>query len=214
MFLHDDADDAIARLVLAHGAGAAMDSGFMNNIAGLIAERGVSVTRFEFGYMAGRRDGGKRRPAPRGETLCSEYEAAIERIRNERDDDLALFIGGKSMGGRVASLIAQQAFQKGVIHGLACLGYPFHPPGKPEKLRTAHLATLDCPALIVQGTRDALGAKAEVATYDIDVRIGFLWCEDGDHDLKPRKRSGLSQADHLTAAADAIAAFVRSPTPE
>ena len=207
--LHDDADDAIARLVLAHGAGAPMDHAWMNAMTERLVARGISVTRFEFPFMAARRDGGKRAPAPRAEKLTGNYAAAIAAVRTERVGD-KLFIGGKSLGGRVASLIADEEYAAGRVEGLVCLGYPFHPPKKPEKLRTAHLARLDCPALIIQGTRDPLGSRAEVSGYDLDERIGIVWLEDGDHDLEPRKRSGETFEGHLNAAADAIRGFVEA----
>ena len=119
-----------------------------------------------------------------------------------------LFIGGKSLGGRVASLIADEVFAAGEISGLICLGYPFHPPKKPENLRTAHLKVLGCPALIIQGTRDPLGSRDEVAGYAVDERIQLIWLEDGDHDLRPRKMSGETFEGHLEAAAAAINTFV------
>ncbi|MBW2471429.1 MAG: alpha/beta hydrolase [Deltaproteobacteria bacterium] len=207
--LHDDADGAIARLVLAHGAGAPMDHAWMNAMTERLVARGISVTRFEFPFMAARRAGGKRSPAPRAEKLTGNYAAAIAAVRTERASD-KLFIGGKSLGGRVASLIADEEYAAGRIAGLVCLGYPFHPPKKPEKLRTAHLARLDCPALIIQGTRDPLGSREELSGYGLDKRIGIVWLEDGDHDLKPRKRSGETFDGHLDAAADAIRGFVEA----
>jgi predicted alpha/beta-hydrolase family hydrolase len=207
--LHDDAYGAIARLVLAHGAGVAMDHAWMNAMTERLVARGISVTRFEFPFMAARRDGGKRAPAPRAEKLTGNYAAAIAAVRTERAGE-RLFIGGKSLGGRVASLIADEEYAARRIEGLVCLGYPFHPPKKPEKLRTAHLARLDCPALIIQGTRDPLGSREKVAGYHLDERIGIVWLEDGNHDLMPRKRSGETFERHLETAADAIREFVEA----
>ena len=172
-----------------------------------LVQRGVSVTRFEFGFRAARREGGTRRPAPRGETLAPEYAAAIDGVRAARGDK-AVFIGGKSLGGRVASLIADREFAAGRIRGLVCLGYPFHPPKKPETLRTAHLEAIACPTLIVQGTRDPLGLREEVAGYRLDARIALHWLADGDHDFSPRKRSGETLEGHLDRAADRVATFV------
>jgi uncharacterized protein len=112
------------------------------------------------------------------------------------------------MGGRVASMVADEMFSKGEISGLLCLGYPFHPPAKPTQLRTKHLAALKTPTLIVQGTRDEFGTPDEVATYDLSDCIEMLWLEDGDHDLKPRKSiSGFSTADHLKTMTDAVKAW-------
>ena len=208
MFMIDAAPDAVARLMLAHGAGAAMDHPWMDAMTALLLERQVSVARFEFSFMASVREGMPRRPAPRGDTLVPEYVAAVRSVGEVVADDLPLFIGGKSLGGRVASLAAGDLYAAGQIRGVACLGYPFHPPNKPETLRTAHLKEYDCPMLVVQGTRDALGTREEVEGYDLDARIQLVWCADGDHDLKPRKRSGATLEGHMARAADAIRAFV------
>jgi uncharacterized protein len=106
------------------------------------------------------------------------------------------------MGGRVASMVADEVHRQGDITGLICLGYPFHPPTKPEQLRTKHLLNLETPALICQGTRDQFGTPEEVSTYELSPAIEILWLEDGDHDLKPRKSvSGFTAADHLSAMA-------------
>jgi predicted alpha/beta-hydrolase family hydrolase len=197
--------DSSRLLVLAHGAGAAMDSGWMNDFAALLAARDVRVVRFEFAYMASRRDG-VRRPNPRAEAVLDEYRAVLEQLRGETD--AVPVIGGKSFGGRVASMIADEQYAAGTIRGLVCLGYPFHPMGKPEQLRTAHLADLAAPTLICQGDRDIMGSRAEVERYALSPAIRIEWAPDGDHDLKPRKASGHSFAENLAAAADAVAAAV------
>lgn len=191
-------------LILAHGAGAPMDSEFMERIAQLLAERDIGVVRFEFPYMAQRRSGGKKRPPDRQPLLLESWQEILDRYQSTGID---VFIGGKSMGGRMASLIADGNPQ---IKGLVCLGYPFHPPKKPEKLRTEHLEDLSTPSLMVQGTRDALGNREEVESYSLSEKIQLCWLEDGDHDLKPRVRSGHSHEEHLINAADAIAEFIRS----
>jgi predicted alpha/beta-hydrolase family hydrolase len=207
-FITTGPSDATVRLLLAHGAGGAMTSPFLETIARLFAERGIEVSRFEFDYMAGRRLGGKRKPPPRAELLRDEYIKATAATRRQCSGK-RLFIGGKSMGGRVASLVADELAAAGDISGLVCLGYPFHPPGKPENLRTAHLETLKCPTLIVQGERDPFGSKAEVESYKLSPEISFAWASDGDHDLGPRGNSGFTRAANLAAAADAIDAFVK-----
>lgn len=198
--------DAEVRLVLAHGAGAAMDSPFMNAVAERLADRGIGVVRFEFAYMAARRSGGKRRPPPAADTLLDEYRAVIAAAGRDRP----LLVGGKSMGGRVASMIAEEEFAAGRVAGLVCLGYPFHPPEKPLNLRTQHLERLRCPALVVQGERDPFGSRAEVEAMTLSPRIGFAWMPDGDHDLGPRGASGYTRKGNLDAAADAIVGFARS----
>jgi hypothetical protein len=124
----------------------------------------------------------------------------------------ALLVGGKSMGGRVASLVADKLFAAGHIAGLVCLGYPFHPPRKPDKLRTAHLEGLQCPALIVQGERDPFGSRAEVAGYELAPAIRLHWAADGDHDLGPRGGTGSTRSGNLAAAADAVCAFASQLT--
>jgi uncharacterized protein len=191
-------------LLLAHGAGGPMDTPTMTAAAKALADQGFRVARFEFEYMASRRRSASRKPPPRAETLCPEYLAAIDALKAKGP----LIIGGKSMGGRIASMIADDLHAAGRIAGLLCLGYPFHPTGKPEQLRTAHLAKMKTPALIVQGTRDPFGSRAEVATYALSKAIKILWLEDGDHDLKPRKSiSGFSAADHLRSLGEAVAAW-------
>jgi hypothetical protein len=203
-FLHDGPADAPATILLAHGAGAPMDSASMTAAAKALAAVGLRVVRFEFSYMAARRTGEGRKPPPRAEKLTGEYLAAVE----ELDAASPLIIGGKSMGGRVASMVADDLFAEKAIAGLVCLGYPFHPPNKPAQLRTKHLERLKTPTLICQGTRDEFGTRDEVVSYALSDKIEILWLEDGDHDLKPRKKiSGYSAADHLKTMADAVAAF-------
>lgn len=209
-FLQSGDATAPCRLLLAHGAGAAMTSPLLEQLTALLATQGIGVSRFEFAYMAARRTGGKRRPPPAAEKLTGEYLEAICEARRDLRPGQRLFIGGKSMGGRVASLIAQDCFDRGEISGLVCFGYPFHPPGKPEQLRTAHLEALTCPALIVQGERDPFGSKAEVAGYPLAPAISLTWIGDGDHDLGPRGASGFTRKGNLASAAGAAAAFMLS----
>jgi uncharacterized protein len=202
-FLLDGPADASITLLLAHGAGAGMESDAISRAAVALASAGLRVARFEFGYMAARRES-RRKPPPRAETLMPEYRAAVDAIGpRER-----LVIGGKSMGGRVASLVVDDLSEAGKVAGLLCLGYPFHPPSKPDKLRTAHLEALRTPALICQGTRDPFGTRDEVEVYRLSDRIEIFWLEDGDHDLKPRKSvSGFTVADHLARLAERVAAW-------
>ena len=109
------------------------------------------------------------------------------------------------MGGRIATMVADSLGVAGVV----CLGYPFHPPGKPEKTRTGHLADLASRTLILQGTRDALGNTDDVASYELSSSIEVLWIEDGDHSLKPRKSSGRTLEQNLGEAIDGIARFMQ-----
>ena len=177
--------------------------------AGALAAEGFRVARFEFGYMAARRNG-QTKPPPKAEAVMPEYIRAVERLAAKGK----LLIGGKSMGGRVASMVADGLHAEGKIAGLLCLGYPFHPQGKPQQLRTAHLATLKTPALIAQGTRDPFGDRHEVGAYGLSDAIEIFWLEDGDHDLKPRKAvSGFSAAQHLKSMAGAVKAWTARIAP-
>lgn len=194
----------VATFLFAHGAGAPMDHAWMTTVAELLAARGMRVARFEFAYMAARRDG-HRKPPPRAENVVGEFRDAVAALDGEN-----LLIGGKSFGGRVASLVADELQDAAAIRGLVCLGYPFHPPAKPEQLRTAHLESLRTPTLICQGTRDEFGTREEVSTYALSPAIDLLWLEDGDHSLTPRKAlSGFTAKQHLETVADAVVAFAR-----
>ena len=196
--IFDGPEDAPTTVVLAHGAGAPMNTPFMNSVArGLASGGGVRVVRFEFPYMRARRETKRRTGAPdREPILRNSWKEVVERLGGgER-----LVIGGKSMGGRIASMVADEVRARGLV----CLGYPFHPPGRPEKLRTRHLETLETPALILQGTRDAFGTPEDVAGYRLSPAIRVVWLEDGDHSWKPRASSGRTEPQNM---ADALAAM-------
>ncbi|WP_326494057.1 alpha/beta fold hydrolase [Pseudomonas triclosanedens] len=195
--------DLSATLVLAHGAGAPMDSPFMNEIASRLAARGVAVVRFEFPYMAQRREDGRRRPPNPQRQLLECWRSVYASVRAEVAGPLA--IGGKSMGGRMASLLADELG----ADALVCLGYPFYAAGKPEKPRVDHLAELKTPTLIVQGERDALGDRPTVMQYNLSSSIRLHWLAAADHDLKPLKASGYTHTQHLDTTADQVAAFLR-----
>ena len=171
--LHNGPADSDTTLILAHGAGAGMDSPVMEAFAAGLASNGVRVIRFEFPYMQQRRRTGK-------------------------------FRGPDRLPGRIASMLADDVG----AHGLICLGYPFHPVGKPENLRTAHLAELKIPTLIVQGTRDPFGRPDEVSTYQLSPAIKILWLEDGDHSFKPTKASGRTLEQNIAEAIVAIREFI------
>lgn len=196
------AGEARATLILAHGAGAPMDSEFMQKMAQSLAARGIAVVRFEFAYMAARRLDGKKRPPNPQARLLEQWRELYALVRQQVAGPLA--IGGKSMGGRMASLLADELG----ADALVCLGYPFYAIGKADKPRIAHLADLQTTTLIVQGERDTLGDRATVATYPLSAAIQVNWLMAADHDLKPLKSSGFSHAQHLQTAADAIAGFL------
>ena len=187
-------------VVLAHGAGAPMDSPFMEVMAAGLARTGIRVVRFEFPYMRERRHGGKRRPPNSKNTLSRTWQEIVEHLGGAE----RLVIGGKSLGGRIASMIADAVGARGLV----CLGYPFHPPGKPDSLRVAHLQELRTPTLIVQGTRDALGNREEIDGYDLSRQIRIAFLEDGDHSFKPRVKSGRTAQQNLDEAIDTVSAFV------
>ncbi|MDF1763152.1 MAG: alpha/beta hydrolase [Oleibacter sp.] len=204
--------------IFAHGAGADSQSDFMSDMAQRIAAQGIYIVRFDFPYMLKRQQDGKKRPPDKGQMLELDWFNTIA------DLDRNAVIGGKSMGGRIASMVANHSLVTeltqedeketkrqtfALIKGCACLGYPFHPIGKPEKHRTEHLRQLQLPTLIVQGTRDTMGTYEDVAGYTLDPQLEILWLEDGNHDLKPRKNSGFTLEEHLQRTAIAVADFVK-----
>ena len=194
--------EAAATLILAHGAGAPMDSDWMNDMAGRLAALGINVLRFEFPYMAQRRvDGGKRPPNP-APKLLEWWREVFAVVRRHVTGVLAM--GGKSMGGRMASLVADELG----ADALVCLGYPFYAVGKPEKPRVEHLASLQARTLIVQGERDALGNREAVDAYTLSPSIEVTWLAVGDHDLKPLKVSGFTHEQHLASAAQKVSEFL------
>lgn len=201
-FLLEGPENAIDVVVLAHGAGAPMDSSFMEEFARGLASEAIRVARFEFPYMRARREGGKGGAPDREPVLRDSWKRAI----GELGGGPRLVIGGKSMGGRIASLVADEAGARGLL----CLGYPFHPPGQPDRLRTRHLAALATPALVLQGTRDPFGGREDVAGYVLAPSIRVAWLEDGDHSWKPRVRSGETLEDHMARAIREASEFVRS----
>jgi predicted alpha/beta-hydrolase family hydrolase len=198
--LIDGKENAPRTVVLAHGAGAPMAAPWMTDVAQSLAANELRVVRFEFPYMAQRRETGKRRGPDWPPVLLETWRTVIDQLGNPDQ----LVIGVKSMGGRIATMVADT---EGVA-GLLCFSYPFHPAGRPEKTRTDHLGVLLTPTLIMQGTRDPLGNTDDVAGYELSATIKLHWLEDGDHDLKPRKASGRSHAQNLAEAVDAAVAFV------
>ena len=203
-FLFDGPEKSRDIILLAHGAGGAMDTPFMNIIARGLGERGFRVARFEFPYMAARRTGGKRGAPDREPVLLDSWRAAVAELGGGPN----VIIGGKSMGGRMASMVADELS----VRALVCLGYPFHPPGQPAKLRTKHLENLKTPTLIVQGERDPFGTREDVASYKLSPVIRFEWLADGDHSFKPRAASGNTEREHLDRACTRIGQFVTELT--
>ena len=193
-------------VVLAHGAGQPMDSPFMNAFAEGLADFGLRVARFEFPYMAARRTAGTRKGPDRPGVLMQTWKDVVRSLGSAQH----LVIGGKSMGGRIASMVAEEVGARGLV----CLGYPFHAAGKPDKPRIAHLEKLKTPTLIVQGTRDSMGKPDEITSYKLSSNIDIHWIDDGDHSFKPRKSSGRSETEAWREGIDAVAAFVARLTLE
>ncbi|HXE72861.1 MAG TPA: alpha/beta fold hydrolase [Candidatus Nitrosotenuis sp.] len=201
LVLLEDGPEAGPRLVLAHGAGAGMRHPFLEGFAGGLARRGFRVVRFEFPY----RRAGRSRPDPE-KVLLDTWRQVADLLGGGR----SLFLGGKSLGGRMASMVADELEARALV----CLGYPFHPPGQPRRLRLSHLEDLRTPTLILQGTRDPFGSRAEVEAYRLSPAIRVHWLEDGDHSLVPRRSSGRSQAQNLDEAVEAAAAFLEGVSRE
>ncbi|MCG8491672.1 MAG: dienelactone hydrolase family protein [Sneathiellales bacterium] len=201
MYLENGDKDCGTTLILAHGAGAPMDSPFMVYFAEAIASAGFHVVRFEFPYMQERRTSGKKRPPNKQADLLACWREVIADFEGAN----RIYIGGKSMGGRMASLIADDM----KVAGLVCLGYPFYAIGKPDKPRTEHLEDLKTPSLIVQGERDSMGNREAVSQYRLSSQIHLHWLEDGDHSFKPRKASGLTEEENWQQGIKAVVDFLR-----
>ncbi len=186
--------------IFAHGAGAGMEHDFMSAVASGLVEQGIRVVRFNFPYMVKRAEDGKKRPPDRATKLLESYEEVITHFTSH-----PVVIGGKSMGGRMSSLLADNA----LVAGIACLGYPFHPPGKPEKYKGEHLATLEKPTLILQGERDTFGKKEEFEHFALSEQVRVTFIPDGDHSFTPRKRSGHTEEGNIALAVGHLAKFIK-----
>lgn len=191
--------------VFSHGAGAPLTSDFMEAVSVGLAEQGIRVARFNFNYMQQRVETGSRRPPERAPHLLKQFLEVVQEL------DQAMVIGGKSMGGRMATLLAAESSPEQLkqVKGIACLGYPFHPQGKPEKLRIEHLASIKQPVAIIQGSRDKLGDQNEVISYSLPNTFQWCWLEDGDHDFKPRVKSGLTHQQHIQSSITYLAAYIK-----
>jgi len=194
-------------LLLAHGAGAPMDSDAMNRITAALVATGFRVGRFEFPYMVNRRQDGRKRPPDGMKTLLRAWRDCIDQVLDACDPGEPLFIGGKSMGGRIATHILAEECPEAVA-GAMVFGYPFHPPGKPDRWRIDHFPRLERPLWIAQGERDPFGKYQELADLDLgSAPVQIRWVANGDHDLLPTRRSGLDPDSLLAEAAGAAADF-------
>jgi predicted alpha/beta-hydrolase family hydrolase len=196
-------------IALTHGAGAGLDSDFMQYFIEALRSRGLRLAPFEFPYMAQRRKDGKKRPPDRAAVLMQTWREHIAGIGPER-----CVIAGKSMGGRIGSDVAWEFEQAGTpVAGCIYLGYPFHAPGKPDKVRAEPLIKMkQTPSLLLQGERDPFGTRAEVKTYKLGKAVRQHWLADGEHSLIPRKSSGRTQEQNWDEAVNAICGFVQRVT--
>jgi predicted alpha/beta-hydrolase family hydrolase len=208
--IENNVEEPIAQVIFAHGAGADMHHEFMVGITSLFNEVNINVLRFNFPYMDKRIALGKRYPPDRMPKLIECYKQVIhDFIAINNRYKLPLFIGGKSMGSRVAATIAGESEISKFIQGVFCLGYPFHPPKKTDKLRLEPLSNTRKPILIAQGERDTLGSEIEINDYDISTLCQCYFLADGDHSLKPRVKSGFTHQQHMESAVDVIARFIQ-----
>ena len=196
--------EAQAALVFAHGAGASEQSPFMEAIAAGLASRRWLVHRFAFPYMRRSQERGTRCPPDRAPVLLQCFREVVEDVVSDRP----VFIGGKSMGGRIASMLLNELSASTAVRAGLCFGYPFHPLGQPARVRTEHLEQLRAPLLILQGERDPMGSMDEVPGYDLKSPLQLQWIPDGDHSFKPRKRSGRTEAMNLDLAVDVAHQFM------
>jgi predicted alpha/beta-hydrolase family hydrolase len=193
---HDGPAHASATVVLAPGAGAGMEHPFLASVARGLAAADLAVVRLDFPY----RTAGRRAP----DRMPVLQQALRDVVRDHVRGPFVL--AGKSMGGRVATMVADELG----AHGVVVFGYPFHPPAQPQRLRTAHLAALRTRTLLLQGERDEFGTREEVEGYALSPAIELAWFADGDHSLVPRARSGFTAAAHLATAIGLAVAFVRA----
>lgn len=207
----DTAKTPIAELMLCHGAGAPADSTFMNNLAAELVALNINVTRIELDYMAQRRRGGTKRPPPKVTALQEEWLEHINESAFTLSKKLPFFLGGKSMGARLACMVSTADALLKKPSGVIAYGYPFHPQNQPDKLRLAPLLALSeqqIATLVVQGTRDAFGKENEVKGYGLPQGIEWAWLSTGDHDFKPLKSSGKSHAQLISDAAASTRMFI------
>ena len=193
-------------MLLAHGAGADMHAAALTTVADALAGARVPSLRFDFPY----RRAGRRAPDRPPVLLASVREAAAELARRAKLPPERLVLGGRSMGGRIASMVAADDVDGVPALGLTLLGYPLHPPGKADRLRVEHFPRLTMPVLFVSGTRDAFGTPVELKRHAKKIKgdVTFTWIETGDHSFKPLKSSGSTSAQALAEVAAAVVKFV------
>ena len=196
-----EGDPLIGRVILAHGAGVGMESDFMTIVSRYLSEHGLQVIRFEFPYMQQSRLDGKRRPPNRADKLLAAFREIIQQCT----DNVPIYLAGKSMGGRIATMVLESS----KAHGCFVFGYPFHLTGKLLTTRTEHFRELTKPVFIFQGERDPMGCKDEVEEYSLPSTVQIRWLPDGNHDLKPRRVSGFTQQQHIYSALDEMLILIK-----
>lgn len=201
-------DEAKATLIFAHGAGAGNKHTFIVDYAMSLAKLGFNVVTFNFPYMQTVYETEKRRPPNRAPQLLEYFQLEIEMVKTSIAPELPLFLIGKSMGGRMASLLAADV--SNLFDGLIVLGYPFIPPGKPEKLeeRIAHFPKIVKPTLILQGERDSFGGTELIQSLKLPKNMQTFAIPDGDHSFKPRKASGYTELSNMQLTVSKIEQFV------
>ncbi|CAH0992054.1 hypothetical protein SIN8267_02169 [Sinobacterium norvegicum] len=205
--LIDGPDNATTTFILAHGAGAGMEHEFMQAMAAAIASAGIRVIRFEFPYMQKRRLDGLKYPPDRAPKAIAAFEAVIEQVQQQFPDTQHWFIGGKSMGGKLASMIAADSAERFSLAGVICLGFPFTPPNKPENFRGQHLESIATPVLIIQGQRDTFGGEEAIKGFPLSKNVSVQILPDGDHSFKPRVKSGFTLQQNMDAAVEEVVRF-------
>ena len=209
--IENTVDNPIAQMIFSHGAGADMHHEFMTQVSALLNKANINVLRFNFPFMDKRIELGKRYPPDRMPKLIDCYKRVINdlSLSDTNQAKLPLFIGGKSMGSRVAVTIAGDDDIAMLIQGVFCIGYPFHPTKKPDKLRLEPLQNTQKPVLILQGDRDTLGSKTEIEQYEVSPLCHTIFLPDGDHSLKPRVKSGYTHQQHIETAVNALVKFIQ-----
>ncbi|MBN1954180.1 MAG: hypothetical protein JW900_03925 [Anaerolineae bacterium] len=199
-YLYNGPPDADVQLILAHGAGEAMDSELLTCIAERVAVHGIRVVRFEFPYMQRWRQDGRQRAPNSVNVLRESWLRVLEAHGGGRRN----FIGGRSLGGRIAAQIAIQSEARGLV----CLDYPFHPRGKPQALRLKDLQEMTIPTLVLQGSRDVFGNREEVIQYPLSPQVNLVWLEGGDHAFRLSRGSDKIQLGHWEVAVETLVSFL------
>jgi len=205
-YLINGPDNSPITILFAHGAGAAYDSSFMEYFSIELAKLDWRIVRFEFPYMNKRRLTGRQSPPDRFEILARCWSDHVDFF----SQNSSVVVAGKSMGGRIASMLVDDWLVTRQVCGCICLGYPFHPLGHPEKLRIDHLIELRTPTLLIQGERDPMGRRDLVEPLPLSQNIQMQWAHDGDHSLKPRKASGRTEEDNRLDAIEAVDRYLKA----